>query len=322
MATANILDSTISKLKKRNEPKPQPVLPDPIIKQGKVVDLLWGKVVDFFADITSVVLKNNYDVTVKNFPKTQKVEITNAKDLIPPEVDHSTGIVTSLKALQQTIIDKPTYNAPEVQKVNVINQVTPEKIEFPSVQKVEVTNHPKTEKMTFPDKMKVEMLNTRDITMAIDSLGNKMVGGTKKEEPLNLKKEIEPIMAKMAGEIVTAIEQNKVTSVDVSNTGSFPVTFPIPTFKDVNGQTTQAKLDGDGNVPVVMGSCTDGSQITKIQETEPTDTTHLNPSLAIIEAVVGTVTTKTIVKTIGTDTYTKIISTDSSDNSVTVSSWS
>lgn len=47
-----------------------------------------------------------------------------------------------------------------------------------------------------------------------------------------------------------------------------------------------------------------------------------NPSLTISEAVVGTVTTKTLTKTIGSTSYVKTVATDSSDNSVTVSVWS
>ena len=59
-----------------------------------------------------------------------------------------------------------------------------------------------------------------------------------------------------------------------------------------------------------------------IIEKEPTDTTKLNGSVAITETVDGTVTTKMITKTIGADTYTKTVAIDSSDNSVTVSTWS
>lgn len=47
-----------------------------------------------------------------------------------------------------------------------------------------------------------------------------------------------------------------------------------------------------------------------------------NASVAITESVDGTVTTKMITKTIGALSYVKSVATDSSDNSVTVSSWS
>ena len=67
---------------------------------------------------------------------------------------------------------------------------------------------------------------------------------------------------------------------------------------------------------------TDGSQKTQVVETIPTDTTHLNPSVAITEVTVGTVTTKTIQKTIGTDVYQKTVAIDSSDNSISISVWS
>lgn len=67
---------------------------------------------------------------------------------------------------------------------------------------------------------------------------------------------------------------------------------------------------------------TNGSQKTQIVETIPTDTTKLNGSVAITETVDGTVTTKTITKTINGTDYVKTVATDSSDNSVTISTWS
>jgi len=60
----------------------------------------------------------------------------------------------------------------------------------------------------------------------------------------------------------------------------------------------------------------------EIQETNPTDSTKLNPSLSITESVLGTVTTTTIQQTIDSDVYQQTIEEDSSDNSVTVSAWS
>jgi hypothetical protein len=47
-----------------------------------------------------------------------------------------------------------------------------------------------------------------------------------------------------------------------------------------------------------------------------------NASLTVSEAVEGTVTTKTLTKTIGSTSYVKTVESDSSDNSVTVSTWS
>jgi len=89
----------------------------------------------------------------------------------------------------------------------------------------------------------------------------------------------------------------------------------IPT-PDVSTLATHAKQDD------IIANQTNGTQVAQIQEKEPTDTTHLNPSLFITESVLGTVTTTTIQKTIGGDVYQQTIKEDSSNNSVTVSSWS
>lgn len=70
------------------------------------------------------------------------------------------------------------------------------------------------------------------------------------------------------------------------------------------------------------GRLADGSAITQTMEMEPTDWTHLNPSITVTEVVDGTVTTKTITKTIGIASYVKTVAKDSSDNSVTISAWS
>ena len=53
-----------------------------------------------------------------------------------------------------------------------------------------------------------------------------------------------------------------------------------------------------------------------------TPTTGNNPSYAITEATVGTVTTTTIDKVINAVTYTKTVSEDSSTGITTVSAWS
>jgi len=47
-----------------------------------------------------------------------------------------------------------------------------------------------------------------------------------------------------------------------------------------------------------------------------------NASISITESVLGSVTTKVITKTIGSTSYQKTITQDSSDNSVSVSTWS
>ncbi len=46
-----------------------------------------------------------------------------------------------------------------------------------------------------------------------------------------------------------------------------------------------------------------------------------NPSLAITEVILGTVTTTTIAKLVGGVTYTKVVSEDTSTGITTVSAW-
>lgn len=93
-----------------------------------------------------------------------------------------------------------------------------------------------------------------------------------------------------------------------------------------NQITDYAQNDTLGNVYTALTDAdshlTDGSQKTQIVETLPNDSTKLNPSVAITEVTVGTVTTKTIQKTIGTDVYQKTVAIDSSDNSISISAWS
>lgn len=306
----NILDQTIAKLKKRNQPAPVVKQPDPILKQGKVMDILWDKVVGFFSDITSVILKGNYDVTVKNFPKTQDVKIANIKDFPTPEKQDYSGIMTSLEALQRTIKDIPVTNIPETQKVIVENQIKPEKIVFPNIQKVEVTNPSKQEKIIFPKQMDVAVTNNKEIIKSIDTMSAQMsqmmkqMAGGKSEVT---KEQMSDMFQNMINSLTTAIEQNKVTSVDVNNTGSFPVVFPIPTFKDSNGQNTQGRVDDEGN------------QITKIKEVSPTDESKLNSSLIITTTNEETATINTMDKTIGSDLYRKTISEDGSV--ISISAW-
>lgn len=256
MANAT-LDNTINTLKKLREPKQLPKQPDPILKQGKVLDLLWEKMVSLASDTVDVLLRGKYDVVVKNFPHVQKVEITN----LEPERDFTPGIITSLEALQRTIKEQPVLSLPQVQRVEVINHEKSEKIEFPLVQKVEITNHPRVEKMSFPKEMDVKVLNTTEITNSIDMMCSMMSKMDKnKKEPLtpeNFKEIITAGFKNLSDNISVSLEQNRIREVTVSNVDNFPVTFPIPTFRDVNGQITQAKLDTNGNVKVSLQPSSD-----------------------------------------------------------------
>lgn len=65
----------------------------------------------------------------------------------------------------------------------------------------------------------------------------------------------------------------------------------------------------------------DGVHGKKVFPIDLPPTAQTNASVAITESVDGTVTTKTITKTINGTNYVKTVATDSSDNSVTISSW-
>jgi len=79
-------------------------------------------------------------------------------------------------------------------------------------------------------------------------------------------------------------------------------------------------LDNDGNqvVPATSASFTDGSQVTKIKEVVPTDSTKLNASLVLAYNASNQLTN--IAKTIGGVTYNKIL-TWTGDVCTAVSSW-
>jgi len=305
----NLLDDTIKKLKKRNEPKPAPIIPDPIIKQGNMLDGMWQKVADYIADITAILMKGKYDVVVKNFPKTQEVKIANIKEFPTPEKQDYSGIMTSLEALQRTIKDIPQLSFPENQKVTVSNQVTPEKIQFPTIQKVEITNHPQHKEFQLPKKFQVEMLNTTDITNSIDSLTSLLTKVKDKGKEENVPQEMISMFEELGKKITDSIEQNRITSVDINNTGSFPVTFPIPTFKDVNGVNTQGRVDSEGN------------QFTKIKEVLPTDSTKTNGSLTISSDDEVVVNTRVLTKTIDSFSFNKTLSFNSFGELISISSW-
>lgn len=66
----------------------------------------------------------------------------------------------------------------------------------------------------------------------------------------------------------------------------------------------------------------DGVHGKKVFPIDLPPTAQTNASMAITESILGTVTTKTIQKTIGAVVYQKTVAIDSSDNSVTVSTWS
>lgn len=72
----------------------------------------------------------------------------------------------------------------------------------------------------------------------------------------------------------------------------------------------------------VESNQTDGSQVTKIKETLPTDSTKLNPSITISNADSVVASTKVVTKTIGANHYTKTYSYNAAGDLISISAWS
>jgi len=95
------------------------------------------------------------------------------------------------------------------------------------------------------------------------------------------------------------------------------------TFALQNGQKSFALVDTDKHmqVDVLTMPSTNGSQVTKIKETAPTDSTKTNASLTIPNADMVEATTEVFTKTIGLTSYTKTLSINVGGDTIAVSAW-
>ena len=95
------------------------------------------------------------------------------------------------------------------------------------------------------------------------------------------------------------------------------------TFALQNGQKSFALVDTDKHmqVDVLTMPSTNGSQVTKIKETAPTDSTKTNASLTISNADMVEATTEVLTKTIGLTSYTKTLSINVGGDTIAVSAW-
>ena len=95
------------------------------------------------------------------------------------------------------------------------------------------------------------------------------------------------------------------------------------TFALQNGQKSFALVDTDKHmqVDVLTMPSTNGSQVTKIKETAPTDSTKTNASLTISNADMVEATTEVLTKTIGLTSYTKTLSINAGGDTIAVSAW-
>jgi len=95
------------------------------------------------------------------------------------------------------------------------------------------------------------------------------------------------------------------------------------TFALQNGQKSFALVDTDKHmqVDVLTMPSTNGSQVTKIKETAPTDSTKTNASLTISNADMVEATTEVLTKTIGLTSYTKTLSINAGGDTIAVGAW-
>jgi hypothetical protein len=243
----------IRQLQKLKQDKEQKKFDDTSNAFANSLNTFKNIIVGVMADLTGLTLKNRYDVSVKNFPKTTtldnkllKVEVTNhpKKEEIEkvevvnqPEIVFSTTKIEeelsklilqgnkvppqletsriSVKQLGTNLIDslETLLKAVKAIKLNPEIKVTSPKIEIPAP----IVNIPKVE---FPKPQKsIEVSN-----LNLNELENKME------------------------ELITEIKYQSDKPVKVSNPGDFPVTFSIPAYRDVDGNVAQAKLDANGFV--------------------------------------------------------------------------
>lgn len=249
---------------------------------------------------------NIQKVDVK-FPENQKVTVLNQVSL--------REVLAKLVDIKNNLSDKgvEVKNFPKFpEKIAITNFPEEKEFDFTSLEKKLDSLNESIKKLPtkFPDFPKipeVKIPTPKDIvfpkSFKVDNIEN-----LKSDSP----KDYVPVRLTDGKEFYKAIEEfyQQVSSA--------------VTFTDSQGRKMSGLVDADRHVQVdvlTMPEIVIPDEV-KIIETEPTDTTKLNASVAISESVEGTVTTKTIVKTIGTDTYTKTVATDSSDNSVIISSWS
>lgn len=209
------LDTAIKKLESNNRQQPNELkinIDKDFMGLGHSLKKVKDIILNAVADGIVSLKKSNFDVTVKNFPKM-------------PEMKDLSGIKTSLDALQQTIGDIADIRIPEIQKVVVQNPIK------------------------LPKTIQTEIVNTSDITNAIDSLTSQLIRKHKDSKEKFDLSELTTKIDELREAIMETAPSNVVT---VDNFGNFPVTFPIPTFRDSTGAVTQVRLDTSGYMPVVI----------------------------------------------------------------------
>ena len=163
------------------------------------------------------------------------------------------------------------------------------------------TKFPEMKEITFPEFFRVkDMVFPKSFT--VENIEN-----LKSEDP----ESYIPVRLTDGKEFYKAIEEFYQT-----------VTSNI-TFALQNGQKSFALVDTDKHmqVDVLTMPSTNGSQVTKIKETAPTDSTKTNASLTIPNADMVEATTEVLTKTIGLTSYTKTLSINAGGDTIAVSAW-
>lgn len=216
--------------------------------------------VGLLSDLTKLILTNNFAVTVKNFPKSttinnkelqvkvtnfpkekegiEKVEVVNQPNitfsttLLEQKIDeiikgghtYAPLLVSSkkessvaLRKLQDLMLE--VISSIKSLKLNPEIKVSTPKVEIPAP----IVNIPATKFPAFPKEMKVSNLDLSELVEKLE-------------------------------DVLTELQYQGKQSVTVANPGDFPVSFPIPTFRDVNGAITQVTLTAAGAIPVSIAT--------------------------------------------------------------------
>lgn len=202
---------------------------------------------DVIVGCTKLVLGNRYEVVVKNFPKDNSaIEIKKLSQMIDSHHQEmkrekvmkkeekkddtdtkilstgltiadtlkssSTGQMVRLLNLQDTL-EQAVKAIKNIKLDPHINVTSPEvKVDAP------IVNIPKTD-IKFPKTIEVSNLDFTEMVSKLE-------------------------------ELLTELQYQGKQSVMVANPGDFPVSLPVPTFRDINGATTQVVLTADGSLPV------------------------------------------------------------------------
>jgi hypothetical protein len=223
------LDQTIKLLKQKKQPPKQQ---DESSKLNIVIldNISYILSKGFSKILTSLVsIKNNiFKVKITNFPTVQKVHITN----------HDTNNVNFTPLI--TSIESIKKNIQQAQSSNDLSKITNKLEEIKkalSIQK-EIKNNITVQNPLSTNKLEKQLDNLIKAVQSIEFPEIKLPTAQKKIEVVGMD-ELRTAIADL--QEIMDVPQNQI--VTVSNPGDFPVSLPVPSFRDSNNQITQALLD-------------------------------------------------------------------------------